>query len=175
MTAEVPIDTTFESFFRSEFQALARLATSIMADPSAGEDLAQEAMCRLCRQWHTLTGHPNRSAWVRRVLTNLCIDELRRRSRRKIDKSAAASAQLRLVASTPRDEHLFDGEVWQAITALSPAARVAIVLFYLEDRSVAEIAELTGVSENNARVQLHRARVQLRSALTSMNRSEELS
>ena len=52
-----------------------------------------------------------------------------------------------------------------AVAALAPMQRAAVVLYYWEDRPVAEIAELLGVSESTVKQHLHRGRARLASVL----------
>ena len=68
----------------------------------------------------------------------------------------------------PADAAVFRAELAEAVSALGPAGspnREAWRLMYVEDRPVAEVAELTGVPEGTVKSRAHRARKQLRAAL----------
>jgi RNA polymerase sigma factor (sigma-70 family) len=54
-----------------------------------------------------------------------------------------------------------DVDVLRAIRDLSGMQRAAVVLFYFEDRPLAEVADMLGCTESTARVHLHRARKRL--------------
>jgi RNA polymerase sigma factor (sigma-70 family) len=61
------------------------------------------------------------------------------------------------------------GEVRAAVAALRPNYREVIVLFYLEHKSISEIAGLLGTSGSAIEVRLHRARANLRLSLKNLN------
>ena len=54
-----------------------------------------------------------------------------------------------------------DHELWSAVGSLPGRQRAAVVLHYLEDRPVREIAEILGCSQSTAKVHLHKARTNL--------------
>ena len=90
--------------------------------------------------------------WVRRVAI--------RRAVRVRDRRIAEPA---FVQSDPPPGA--DLDLLAAVAALPRAQRAAVALFYLEDRPVAEVAELMGCSESTVKVHLHRARARLAAAL----------
>ncbi len=91
---------------------------------------------------------------MRRVTANKSVSHFRTRRARE----AAALAKLR-----PRESYLprlaaEDAHFWKAVRSLPRRQAQAIALFYLEDRPVAEIAEVLGASESTVKVHLHNAR-----------------
>jgi RNA polymerase sigma factor (sigma-70 family) len=105
-------------------------------------------------------------AWLHRILTNVCFDEgdRRRRESRAFDR-AAGLAEL---DGPPADEFLdidrayAQREVATALASLPVAYREALELRYVEQLSFREVADVTGVSEENARARVHRGRAALR-------------
>jgi RNA polymerase sigma-70 factor (ECF subfamily) len=75
--------------------------------------------------------------------------------------------------ASPADTTEDDRLVRAAVDALPVQQRVAVALHYLEDRPVAEIAELMGCAPATARVHLHRGRQALHAALGSMLNEED--
>ena len=145
-------DREFEVFFRSEYASIVRAAFVLTGDRAAAEDVAQEAFARLYANWRKVSSYERPGAWVRRVAINLATSSLRRR---------------RPIVEAARDfEDFPDPDLRSAIVRLPRGQRAAIVLHYLEDRSVAEIAQILECSESTVKVHLHRARTKLATALS---------
>ncbi len=149
----------YEDFYRREYPAMVALAAAVSGSRLIAEDLAQEALTRAFRRWDRIGGYDRPGAWLRRVTINLAL------SRRR---QLAAEVKLRLrLAPPPAGTVMPEGDdaVWEAVRRLPGQQRAAVALHYLEDRPVAEIAELLGCAEPTARVHLHRGRRALASML----------
>ena len=159
---------SFERLFVDEYPKMVALAAAVSGSRQHAEDIAQEAMTRLDRSWGKVQGYENPGAWVRRVTINLALSRRRR-------LAAEARAVLRLprpeVSLPPADPE--DTAVWEAVAALPKNQRAAIALFFLEDRSITEIADILEVSPSTARVHLHRARQTLRDRLADLDPSAD--
>jgi len=153
------IETDYEAFFHREFSTLAVLAGTVAGNRSAGEDIAQEALSRAHQQWAKVSSFDRPGAWVRRVAINLAIGRKRR-------FASEAKALLRL-APTQVAAEVRGGDplVWAAVDELAPRQRAVIALHYLEDRPVAEIAEILEISVSAATSNLHKARTNLATKL----------
>ena len=120
----------------------------------AGHDLAQETLLRAFDRWDAVGEFEFVGAWLRRVLTNLAIDR-----HRSATSEAAALAR-------SHTDRLGDAPAlaeWDRLVAgLEGRQRVIVTLFYGEDRSVEEIADLLGVPEGSVKSSLWRARQRLR-------------
>ena len=151
-----PDDEGFLGVFREEYANIARLAYMMLGDRAAAEDVAQEAFTRLYARWGTVSRYERPGAWVRRVAIRL---SQRWRDRRRMEQqSVSQSASSDSV--TP-----YDAEVRRAILGLPAGQRAAIILHYLEDRPVREVAEIMGCATSTAKVHLHRGRKRLRAML----------
>lgn len=146
----------YETFYRREFASLAVVAGTVAADRSVGEDIAQEALSRASQQWAKVSGLDKPGAWVRRVAINLAIGRKRRST-----TEARALIRLGPAPATTTETRLGDPAVWAAVDALAPKQRAVIALHYLEDRPVAEIAEILEISTSAATSNLHKARANL--------------
>jgi RNA polymerase sigma-70 factor (ECF subfamily) len=142
----------FTPFYRREFFAIVSIASSIAGDMSAGEDIAQEAFHRASERWDSIAAFDKPGTWVRRVAINLALNR-----KRKLAREAAAllklapSQQVALPAES-------DFEVWAAVAKLPRRQRAAIALFYQDDCSAAQIAEILDCAESTARQHLFKAR-----------------
>ncbi len=163
MTSNDPVverPERFEDFFHREYRSMVALAAAVSGSPTLGEDLAQEALLRAHRNWDKIVAYDKPGAWLRRVTINLAASA-RTRLRREL------GAKMRLSALRPDGDPAprLDGPVWDAVRRLPAGQRSAVALYYLEDRSVAEIAQIMGVAENTAKAHLHKARTTLAAAL----------
>jgi RNA polymerase sigma-70 factor (ECF subfamily) len=102
--------------------------------------------------------------WVLRITTHKCYDYLRKRRRSGTLLSADALFESGYEPSAPEtpDPHPDLERLHAALAQLSPKERLVITLLELEERSVQEIAGLTGWSEGNVKVRAFRARAVLR-------------
>jgi len=146
------VDAAYTELFRLEFAPVVKTVTFILHDRERAEDIAQDAFVQLLRNWSKVSQYDRPGAWVRRVAIRLAVRQVRRdRILSLIQRSMRADIEVQ-----PRDTDLFE-----SIRRLPGMQRAAIVLFYYEDRPVAEIATLLDCAEATARVHLHRARKRL--------------
>ena len=141
-------------FFRAEFPAVVRTALLIVRDRGRAEEIAQEAFMRLHMHWRTVSRYERPDAWVRRVAIRLAARAAgRERARPSLEQAAAG----------PRvgDAPATDIDLLRAIGELPMRQRIAVVLFYLEDRPLPEIAHVLDCTDGAAKTLLYRARVTL--------------
>ncbi|MEO7571265.1 MAG: sigma-70 family RNA polymerase sigma factor [Acidimicrobiales bacterium] len=143
--------TGYEDFFRQELRPLVALATAI-AGADRGEEIAQEALLRAHREWDRIARYDKPGAWARRVTLNLATSSQRRRSaeRRALQRVAT---RRQLDAPPPEVD-----DFWTLVRRLPDRQAAAVALHYLEDLSVAEIADALGCAEGTAKAHLHKAR-----------------
>jgi len=120
---------------------------------SVAEECAQDAFFAAFRHWDRIASYDDAGAWVRRVVVNLATSRLRRRAR-----EARAITRLALRRERPNDIVTFDDDFWSAVRALPRRQAQCVALHYLEDRAVADIAEVLGIAPSTVRVHLHAAR-----------------
>ncbi len=151
---------SFDAIFVDEYPKMVALAAAVSGSRLHAEDIAQEAMSRLDRNWAKVQGLTKPGAWVRRVTINLALSQ-----RRKL--VAEARAIFRLGAAEPAlpPAPADDAPVWQAVAELPKQQRAVVALRFLEDRTIDEIADILDISPSTARVHLHRARQALRDRL----------
>lgn len=156
-TSEPPSsDAAFETLFKTEFQSVFRTMSNIVGDAEVAREITQEAFTRLYAHWRKVSGYERPDAWVRRVAIRLALS-FRRRMLLQLRATRPLEEPRAVVPSDP--------DLHRALLALPATQRAAIVLFYFEDRSVSESADLMGCSEGTAKVRLHRGRQRLRELL----------
>jgi len=149
----------FDAFYRDTSRRLARYAYGLTGDPVETQDLVQEAYARAWQRWRRLSGYQHPEAWLRLVVNRLAADRWRRLGVRRA--RAAAEPPPPAVAAPSEDTVL----LVEAMRSLPMDHRRALALYYLLDRSVAEIAAETGVATGTVKSWLSRGRAELAAAL----------
>jgi RNA polymerase sigma factor (sigma-70 family) len=150
----------YSELFAATYPQVVRTVWFVVHDRGMAEEIAQDAFAELYRGWSRLRTYDRPELWVRRVAIRRAQREASRQARRVVLEQAASDVAL--VADGIR---LPDPELIAAIRALPPKQRAIVVLFYLEDRPMNEVAGLVGCSTSTGFVQLHQARKRLAAAL----------
>lgn len=130
---------------------LYRLAFSYCGNPPDAEDVVQDVFVKYLRCRKTFESEDKRRAWLMTVTANRCLDLLRSHERRKTQ-----SIETMPETAAPDQEDYSD--IHEAIQALSPKYRGIVFLYYFENRTTPEIAQLLGLSKATVRTRLLRAR-----------------
>jgi RNA polymerase sigma-70 factor (sigma-E family) len=162
----VEVATTRDEQFRAYVLAsrgrLLRTATFLASgDRFAAEDLVQTALMRLYVAWPRVRAETI-DAYARKALLNALIDD-RRRAFSRHERAHAAVPDRGMTDATSSDP---EAAVFQALAALPPRMRAAVVLRHLCDLSVTETADALNCSEGTVKSQTARALTQLRTTLT---------
>jgi RNA polymerase sigma-70 factor, ECF subfamily len=145
-------DQEFEAFYEAVFVRLVGQLGPVTGDLAEAEDLVQEALARASARWSRLRAYDVPEAWVRRVALNLATDRTRR-LRRKL--AALARIGPPPVVLPISDDAL---AVAAALRTLPLPHRQVLVLHYLADLSVDQIAGELGIPSSTVRGRLARAR-----------------
>jgi RNA polymerase sigma-70 factor (ECF subfamily) len=141
----------FAEFYAATFHNLTVQLYAHTGDLADAQDVVQEAFCRALPRWSWLSAYDDPAAWVRKVAWNLATNHWRR-TRRMLALTLRHREE-------PADGPSLDRiELVRALAKLPVRQRQAVVLHYLADAPVSEIAQLTGASEGTVKSWLHRAR-----------------
>jgi RNA polymerase sigma-70 factor (sigma-E family) len=155
------IGPEFDDFVRIRSATLLRTAYALVGDHGHAEDMLQTALLRTARHWARAREAPE--AYARKVLVNLCHDRWRWQRRRPretvLADDAAAPVPAAIDAAGERSS------LFQALKLLPMGQRQVIVLRFLEDLSVAQTAELLGISAGTVKSYTARALASLRALL----------
>ena len=141
------------------------IARRMLRDVAEAEDVAQEAFLRLWRSGATLdVGPAGVKPWLRRVVSNLCIDRVRGRQR------VTLVEELPEVPEAPRqlvslEQQELQHRVDTALKRLPERQRLALTLFHYDGMSQIEVGEVMGISDEAVESLLGRARRQLKADL----------
>jgi RNA polymerase sigma-70 factor, ECF subfamily len=156
------VDDGFAECYAHSFMTLTRQIYVYTGDIGLAQDLVQEAFCRALPRWSKLSAYDDPVAWIRRVAFNLANSRWRRA---KVAARYLYSQRERHIEGPNPDRVV-------AVTALAklpPRQRRAMVLHYLADMSVAEIAAEEGVPVGTVKTWLHRGRTALAGLLGEGN------
>lgn len=146
---------SFDTFFRREQPKLFAVALAFSGDRELARDLTQEALLRAFRSWSHVERLERPGAWARRVLINLAVDTGRRRT---AEKSALTRlkgrARAPLIASQGGSAEPF----WAAVRELPTRQQTAVVLHYVDDLALADIADIMGIAVGTVKASLAHAR-----------------
>ncbi|MEU7825149.1 SigE family RNA polymerase sigma factor [Catellatospora sp. NPDC049111] len=153
------LERGFADFVAARSDALLRSAWLLTGDAGRAEDLLQTALAKAWRRWAAVERADSPEAYVRRVVFTTYVSWWRRRWRAEtpsgeLPERAAHGDLAGTVAA--------QDAVTRALGRLSRRARAVVVLRYVEDRPVVEVAELLGSTEGAVKVLASRALAQLR-------------
>jgi RNA polymerase sigma-70 factor (ECF subfamily) len=144
----------FDEFYSSRMPGLSHMLFLACGDRERSEDCAQEAFVRAWRRWDSLDGQ-DPIAWVRTVAWRLCIDDWR--SSRRI-QNALRDLRPPATSALATERH----EALDLVIDLPPPIRSIVVLHYIEDLSIEEVAEMLQIPAGTVKSRLSRGRDRLR-------------
>ena len=136
-------------------KTLYRVSYGLLRSEADREDAVQETILRAWEKLPTLRQEAFFETWVVRILINEC---------RSIGRRLGRTVSLAEAPEEPAPEPM-DPALREAVLALPPKYRLAVILHYIEGYGVAEIARMTGVPEGTVKTRLYRARGQLKKTL----------
>jgi RNA polymerase sigma-70 factor (ECF subfamily) len=150
----------FDSFYGDEYGNVLRSVTLALGDVTRAEEVTQEAFVRALRRWPKVGQMANPAGWV----VVVAINAERRRWRR--EESPAAQQPLVSVVGDHAGAIVTSLDLREALERLTNRQRAAVVLRYLADLPIAEIASALGCAEGTVRATLFQALAILRVDLT---------
>jgi len=156
-----------EEFFNRHERQVYRFILRTFKDEALAEDITAETFCQLWRAAAgSFRGQSRVSTWVLAVARNLAISALRRRSEQAINETDALRiedvADNPEVAAAKKERGAI---VAHCLELLPPSHRQLIHFFYFQDKSIAEVAKLTGLAANTVKTRLFRARYLMKELL----------
>jgi len=158
------VEERFFALYRPEQHQLYRTAWAILGNEADAADALQEATIRAYRAFGQLKGGAAAfPAWMRRILVNTCTQILRKRMRvipveRPEDFAEHPAVEMELP---------MDGDVWDAVSSLDERYRAVVVLRFLNDMQLEDIATALGIPLGTVKSRLHTALKLLRTRLST--------
>ncbi len=176
--AQAGDDLAFEQLVRAYDQGVLRLALNLLRSSEDARDVYQEAFLRVYRNLHSFRFDCSFQTWLYRIVTNLCLDQMRKRKVRKEDNAVLSTPdgpldRMNGVAEERVDgdpqRHLFSGQVRvrieRVLGELTPRERMVFELRHYQGLRLRRIGEILGTTEEAAKNCLFRATQKMRAAL----------
>ena len=154
----------YEYFLDRYGQQVFVLVDRIVSCQEDAEELTQDVFLKAFQQLSSFKAESSFSTWIYRIATNLAISAVRKKRNDVLRLEDSIFANL---SDTQVDEALEDESeeqmerLQQAMNQLEADERALITLYYLEEKPLAEVAFILGMTEGNAKVKLHRIRKKL--------------
>ena len=152
-------DTEAFRYFIRNYKDLAfSVAISVVKDEFWAEEVVQESFIKVYRNLKSFKGHSSFKTWLYRIVVNESFQRLRQEKKAIVYKDKFPDHELEeenLEELSPEGKQVL---VEEALKILSPNESLALRLFYLEEQDSKTISAITGWSDANVRVILHRAR-----------------
>jgi RNA polymerase sigma-70 factor, ECF subfamily len=164
----------FGRLFLRHRDRLWAVAIRTLADPEEAADALQDAMISAFRRAGSFRGDSAVTTWLHRIVVNACLDRLRRKSarpaaggtdERTLDHLAVAQA-----APDPSSNSDTSLDVQAALRTLPPDQQAALVLVDMLGYSVADAAEILGISQGTVKSRCARGRARLLPRLAHLRR-----
>jgi len=172
----------FEDLVRHYDHAVLRLALRLTGSEHDAQDIYQEAFLKAYRNLGSFRFECSFYTWIYRIVTNLCLDHLRKRQVRKEDTAVTVNqegSEYNLLDNVADDRAVFNPErdlmrrelgrkIGLALNRLTPRERMVFELKHYQGLKLRTIGEMLSTTEETAKNTLFRATQKLRGALAEM-------
>jgi RNA polymerase sigma-70 factor (ECF subfamily) len=172
----------FEELVRRYDRDVLRLALNLMKRPEDARDVYQEAFLKVYRNLHRFRFECSFYTWLYRIVTNVCLDQLRRRQARPEDQAPEVNSahhedgitdfferQREYRATQDPERRLMGNEIRvriaRAMERLSPRERIVFEMKHYQGLKLRAIGDALGTTEETVKNSLFRATRKLRSEL----------
>ncbi len=152
--------TDFEKFYEKYWKFVYRLCFTYMNNQADAEDCTEDVFVKVFRGSVGFVDETHERKWLTVTASNLCKDRLKSYSRKNI--SSLDDESMPEIAAPEKDDN---SDVLQAVTELPVKLKEVVMLYYYEDRSTDEIADMLGRPPSTVRNQLRDARNLLKQKL----------
>ena len=159
--------SAFEQLFRRYQSDVYQTAYAFMGNTDDAQDMTQEAVVRAYQSLRKFRQESSFRTWITRIVTNLCLDELRKRKRRRTESlDGNPVIQQKVVTQASALDSLIEAEkheqLQSMLTLLPEKYKALIVLRDVQGYSYNEIADILGCSLGRVKSRLHEARQELK-------------
>jgi RNA polymerase sigma-70 factor (ECF subfamily) len=149
----------FIALVRANERIIYKVCSFYVSPRVSAEDLWQEVVANLWRGYSGFRAESAPSTWIYRIALNTCVSYIRRESRHTLATKTPEPPEAAVEHETG-DERI--AQLYELISTLG-AIDKAVILLWLEEKSYAEIAEITGLTAANVGVRLNRIKNRLKS------------
>jgi len=170
----------FERLVRAYDQSVLRIAMNLLRSSDEARDVYQDAFLKVYRNLHTFRFDCSFHTWLYRIVTNICLDHLRRRKVRREESTVVETSEgvvdrvAQLEEGAPHADperqmwnRQLGGKIDRALEDLTPRERAVFELRHYEGLRLRAIGEMIGTTEEAAKNCLFRATQKMRASLES--------
>jgi len=153
----------FAEIVRAHQSMVYGIAVHVLRDRDLAEEIAQEVFLELYRNLGSIRSTEHLTFWLRKVASNRCVDQTRRRAIRPqvgLDDAPEPSVD------EPSADPMLSETLRRCVGALPETARMVVVLRYQEDLDPTDIAAMLDMPVNTVKSHLQRSLALLRAKLT---------
>lgn len=151
-------ERAYDSVFRTWYPVLVRVATALVRDPDAAEEVAQDVMVELWRRRHALDADVSLGGYLLRSVRNRALNQLRHlRVRRQSESEVIALYNAPVGADQPIVANELAAAARQALNELPPRCRQVFELSRVQGLKYAEIAVALDISQKTVEAQMGKA------------------
>jgi RNA polymerase sigma-70 factor, ECF subfamily len=176
--------TAFDALVRRYDQSVLRLALHMLGNEQDAQDVHQEAFIKAYRHLGNFRFECSFYTWLYRIVTNLCLDQLRRRKSRREDPATVLDAsgdEMDLMANISDDRAMANPAreldrkqmaecIQSALGKLTPRERTVFELKHYQGLKLRTIGEMLNTTEETAKNTLFRATRKLRANLAELRK-----
>src|SRR5438445_3190042 len=154
----------FEQLVRTYDQSVLRLAMNLLRSPEDASDIYQEAFLRVYRSLHTFRFDCSFHTWLYRIVTNLCLDHLRKRKVRREESTVVETSEGLLDRMEVIQEQRAEGDparkllsqelgsrIEQVLSDITPRERMVFEMRHYQGMRLRAIGEILGTTEEAAK------------------------
>ena len=174
--------SAFDSLVRRYDQSVLRLALHMLGNEQDAQDIHQEAFIKAYRHLGNFRFECSFYTWLYRIVTNLCLDQLRRRKSRREDPATVlddSGGEMDLMANVPDtramanpgrelDRKVMSERIGDALDKLTPRERTVFELKHYQGLKLRTIGDMLNTTEETAKNTLFRATRKLRLNLAEL-------
>src|SRR6266851_5228588 len=163
--------SAFEALVRSYDQSVLGLAMNLLRSPEDARDAYQEAFLRVYKNIHSFRFDCSFYTWLYRIVTNICLDHLRKRKIRKEDPAMVETSDGMMEDRPAGDperslwNRQLSSRIFRALEQLTPRERMVFELRHYQGMRLRAIGEILDTTEEAAKNCLFRATQKMRAGL----------
>jgi len=156
-------------------QKILSIVRGVVRSRGDAEEVAQDVFVKAFFSLKKFRGDSSFSTWLYRIAYNMSISKVRKKSRYVSmgDMGNFAAGQELFDGSDSEEENRNQENRFKMldtiINELDPADRFLLLSFYIHEKSIREISEITGMGESNVKVKLHRIKKRLTALISDKN------
>ncbi|MBE7175003.1 MAG: RNA polymerase sigma factor [Mucilaginibacter polytrichastri] len=151
-------ESRFKAIFEANSKKIYHLCLGYTGDSDTANDLMQESFLKVWQNLEKFRNQAQISTWIYRIAVNTCLSHLRTEKRHPKEEITPQMADMRAEDLSEKDQQV--SQLYKCIAKLEESERL-IITMVLDEVPYPEIASISGITEGNLRVKIHRIKHKL--------------